>query len=64
MQNQHRDAVLILHYMILVNYLNSSQLLTGIEATSILQNERMNALARRALVMSGILWSIAARRIL
>lgn len=46
------------------HYLNSSQLLTGIVLTSILQNARMKALASRALVMSGILWSIAARRIL
>ena len=45
-------------------YLYSSQLFTGISFKSILQNARINALARRAFVIRGILWSIAARRIL
>ena len=48
-------------YYIIV-YLYSSQLFTGISFTSILQNAFINALAKRAFVMSGMLWSIAARR--
>ena len=46
------------------SYLNSSQLFIGMSFTSIVQNALMNALARRAFVINGMLRSIAARRIL
>ncbi len=46
------------------DYLYSSQLFTGTSAISSLQKARIKALAKRAFVIRGILWSIAARRIL
>gem|GEM_PF-4726382 len=46
------------------NYLYSSQLLIAISSIVIVQNALINALAKRALVISGIFRSIAARRIL
>lgn len=42
--------------------LYSCQLLIGMSSSPIWQNAWMNALARRAFVMSGMLWSMAPRR--
>lgn len=47
-----------------VSYLYSFQLLIGMFCRLTAQNDSMKAPASRALVMSGMLWSIAARRIL
>ena len=47
-----------------VSYLYSSQLLIAMSSMLMVQNALMNALARRALVISGIFRSMAARRIL
>ena len=44
------------------NYLYSCQLLIWISSCFIWQNASMKAFARRALVINGILWSMAPRR--
>ena len=54
----------ILLRIIYNDYLYSSQLFIAISSTVMVQKAWINALAKRALVISGIFKSIAARRIL